>query len=75
MPDVLASQPADERDRIAEALTHFLIAQSKALGLSLLRPSRTISSKANRCITRSAVLRVMVPGKRSSTLQERTKRK
>ncbi len=31
MPDVLASQPEAERDRIAEALTHFLIAQSKAV--------------------------------------------
>lgn len=30
MPDVLASQPEEERDRIAEALTHFLVAQSKA---------------------------------------------
>ncbi len=30
MPDVLASQPDAERDRIAEALTHFLVAQSKA---------------------------------------------
>lgn len=30
MPDVLASQPEAERDRIAEALTHFLVAQSKA---------------------------------------------
>lgn len=31
MPDVLASRPEAERDRIAEALTHFLIAQSKAV--------------------------------------------
>lgn len=31
MPDVLVSQPEAERDRIAEALTHFLIAQSKAV--------------------------------------------
>ena len=31
MPDVLASQPEAERDRIAEALTHFLVAQSKAV--------------------------------------------
>ncbi len=30
MPDVLVSQPETERDRIAEALTHFLIAQSKS---------------------------------------------
>ena len=30
MPDVLTSQPEAERDQIAEALTHFLIAQSKA---------------------------------------------
>lgn len=29
MPDLLVSQPQAERDRIAEALTHFLIAQSK----------------------------------------------
>lgn len=29
MPDVLLSQPEAERDGIAEALTHFLIAQSK----------------------------------------------
>ena len=29
MPDVLASQPEAERDKIAEALTHFLVAQSK----------------------------------------------
>ena len=29
MPDVLASQPEAERDRIAEALTHFLVVQSK----------------------------------------------
>jgi mono/diheme cytochrome c family protein len=29
MPDVLASHPDAERDRIAEALTHFLVAQSK----------------------------------------------
>ncbi len=28
MPDVLASKPADERPQIAEALTHFLVAQS-----------------------------------------------
>lgn len=28
MPDLLASQPGDERKKIAEALTHFLIAQS-----------------------------------------------
>ena len=28
MPDVLVSQPEAERDRIAEALTHFLVAQS-----------------------------------------------
>ena len=28
MPDVLASKPDDERQRIAEALTHFLVAQS-----------------------------------------------
>ena len=27
MPDVLASKPADERQQIAEALTHFLVAQ------------------------------------------------
>ena len=31
MPDVLVSQPEAERDRIAEALTHFLIARSKAV--------------------------------------------
>ncbi len=31
MPDVLTSQPKAERDRIAEALTHFLIAQSKSV--------------------------------------------
>ena len=31
MPDVLVSQSEAERDRIAEALTHFLIAQSKAV--------------------------------------------
>ncbi len=32
MPDVLASsQPEAERDRIAEALTHFLVSQSKAV--------------------------------------------
>ncbi|RLT12474.1 MAG: hypothetical protein DWI21_00840 [Planctomycetota bacterium] len=31
MPDVLVSQREAERDRIAEALTHFLIAQSKAV--------------------------------------------
>lgn len=31
MPDVLASQPEAERGRIAEALTHFLVAQSKAV--------------------------------------------
>ena len=31
MPDVLIPQPEAERDRIAEALTHFLIAQSKAV--------------------------------------------
>ena len=31
MPDVLVSQPEAERDRVAEALTHFLIAQSKAV--------------------------------------------
>ena len=31
MPDVLVSQPEAERDRIAEALTHFLIAQSKTV--------------------------------------------
>ena len=30
MPDVLVSQPEAERDRIAEALTHFLVSQSKA---------------------------------------------
>ena len=29
MPDVLASQPEAEREKIAEALTHFLVAQSK----------------------------------------------
>jgi mono/diheme cytochrome c family protein len=29
MPDVLAARPEDERDKIAEALTHFLVAQSK----------------------------------------------
>jgi mono/diheme cytochrome c family protein len=29
MPDVLASRPEGERDKIAEALTHFLVAQSK----------------------------------------------
>lgn len=29
MPDVLASRPEAERDKIAEALTHFLVAQSK----------------------------------------------
>lgn len=29
MPDLLASRPEAERDRIAEALTHFLVAQSK----------------------------------------------
>ena len=31
MPDVLASQPEAERDVIAEALTHFLVAQSKSV--------------------------------------------
>ncbi len=31
MPDVLVSQPEAERDRIAEALTHFLVTQSKAV--------------------------------------------
>lgn len=31
MPDMLTSQPQAERDRIAEALTHFLIAQSKGV--------------------------------------------
>ena len=31
MPDVLVSQTEAERDRIAEALTHFLIAQSKGV--------------------------------------------
>ena len=30
MPDVLAARPEAERDQISEALTHFLIAQSKA---------------------------------------------
>lgn len=30
MPDVLANRTPDERDQIAEALTHFLVAQSKA---------------------------------------------
>ncbi len=29
MPDMLASQPESERTKIAEALTHFLVAQSK----------------------------------------------
>ncbi|MEZ5941056.1 MAG: c-type cytochrome [Planctomycetaceae bacterium] len=29
MPDVLASRPEAERDQIADALTHFLVAQSK----------------------------------------------
>ncbi len=29
MPDVLVSQPEAERDKIAEALTHFLVAQGK----------------------------------------------
>lgn len=31
MPDVLVSQPEADRDRIAEALTHFLVSQSKAV--------------------------------------------
>ncbi len=31
MPDVLSSHPDLERDRIAEALTHFLVAMSKAV--------------------------------------------
>ncbi len=31
MPDVLAPQPEGERERIAEALTHFLVAQSKVV--------------------------------------------
>ena len=31
MPDLLAAQPEGERGRIAEALTHFLVAQSKTL--------------------------------------------
>jgi mono/diheme cytochrome c family protein len=31
MPDVLVSRPEAERDRIAEALTHFLVAQSKTV--------------------------------------------
>lgn len=31
MPDLLASYPEVERDRIAEALTHFLVAQSKSV--------------------------------------------
>lgn len=31
MPDVLASRPEAERDKIAEALSHFLISQSKTL--------------------------------------------
>lgn len=30
MPDLLASRPAAQRGRIAEALTHFLVAQAKA---------------------------------------------
>jgi len=30
MPDLLASQPEPERERIAAALTHFLVAQSKS---------------------------------------------
>lgn len=30
MPDMLMSRPEGERDRIAETLTHFLVAQSKA---------------------------------------------
>ena len=29
MPDLLGSEPADQRDKIAEALTHFLVAQAK----------------------------------------------
>ncbi len=28
MPDLLAAEPADQRDKIAEALTHYLVAQS-----------------------------------------------
>ena len=28
MPDMLAGEPADQRDKIAEAITHFLVAQS-----------------------------------------------
>lgn len=28
MPDLLAAEPADQREKIAEALTHFLVAQS-----------------------------------------------
>ena len=31
MPDLLASLPESEREKIAEALTHFLVAQSKAV--------------------------------------------
>jgi mono/diheme cytochrome c family protein len=30
MPDLLGSEPADQRDKVAEALTHFLVARSKA---------------------------------------------
>lgn len=28
MPDLLASEPADQREKVAEAITHFLVAQS-----------------------------------------------
>jgi mono/diheme cytochrome c family protein len=39
MPDILASKPEAERDKVAEALTHFLIAQSKT-GFASEKPAQ-----------------------------------
>ena len=44
MPDMLAARPESERDKIAEALTHFLVAQSKT-SFAADRPEQAASSQ------------------------------
>ena len=53
MPDLLAAEPADQRDKIAEAITHFLVAQSPRKFQHDNRQRARGRPRARPCFTRS----------------------
>ncbi len=59
MPDMLGARSEMERTQIAEALTHFLVAQSKGV-FHTTAAGRVSGSKARSCFIRWAAWRVTV---------------